>query len=405
MMVSNTLNNIRNKEEMPLQLLKWVLSRNDISSLDCYSQEQIKEIQWEDTFCFYREHTIVAVTADLSRFIPKEYEVLKSQWKESVYSNVYLYSCIEQKQQKLLESFHSNGIPVAVVKGTSVAQYYPKPQLRTMGDIDLLVRPEDYDRAVDCLTKNGCKEYSSQSEIVTGRHRSFHYDGISIELHHYFSKKVDEKKARALDNLLFNAISLKSTVLPDEENGLVLLSHIRQHLEEGIGLRQIIDWFMFVRTCLDDEVWYSSFQEKARITGLESLAISSTRMCQKYLGLTTNNITWCKDASKRTCDELMQYVINCGNFGRSRGMLQSSAVQKLPKLSQPIRMLKHLQEHGERNWKALYKHPWLKPLAWTYQLCRYMNLVMQRKIGIDGIKRIYDEGQKRNEMFAALGLK
>lgn len=173
-----------------------------------------------------------------------------------------------------------------------------------MGDIALLLKLEDYNRAVCSLVELGCEETTYKTEAETGRHRSFRYNDVSVELHHFFSLVSDKDKADALDNILFDAISPNSTELPDVENGLVLLSHIRQHLEDGLGLRQIIDWFMFVRTCLDDTMWYSSFQEKTRIPGLENLAITVTKMRQIYLGLTTD-ITWYKDADEAICEDLI----------------------------------------------------------------------------------------------------
>lgn len=319
--------------------------------------------------------------------------------------NIYTYSSLVKKQKQILDAFKAKNIPVVVVKGTSAAKYYPKPQLRTMGDIDLLVTPEDYENAVVCLLSIGCVETTGDAEEKRGRHRSFHYNGVSIELHHYFSLVSDKDKADALDSILFDAISPNSTELPDVENGLVLLSHIRQHLEDGLGLRQIIDWFMFVRACLDDEMWYSSFQEKAQLTGLETLAKTVTRMCQVYLGLTTENITWCKDADEAVCEDLMQYVIDCGNFGRSRKLVESGSTSKLPSLKHPIQLFKFIQSHGERNWKTLIKHSWLRPFAWIYQSCRYAKMVVQDRIGMKKIKDIYDEGAKRNNLFVSLELK
>ena len=210
-------------------------------------------------------------------------------------------------------------------------------------------------------------------------------------------------EAKALDELLFNAIPDNDMVLPDDENGLVLLSHIRQHLEGGIGLRQIIDWFMFVKAYLDDDVWFSSFQKKVRVIGLEKLAITVTKMCQTYLGLSTENITWCKDADLTLCEELMQYVMDCGNFGRNRGRLHSGG--RLPSFKHPIKLFKYIQSHGKQNWKALQSYPWLCPFAWIYQSCHYINFAIQNKVNPEKIKDIYDESQKRNAMFTALGLK
>ena len=52
-------------------------------------------------------------------------------------------------------------------------------------------------------------------------------------------------------------------VLPSLQNGLVLMLHIVKHLKSGLGLRQIIDWMMYVDKQLDNEKWeeYSSVYE------------------------------------------------------------------------------------------------------------------------------------------------
>ena len=391
-------------KEIVLQLLQYALlieSNDD----DFFNQHKYWQIEWEEVYLFFREHSMTAFLSNIIKYIPEDNMGIKTAWKEDVYTNIYSYARLLKRQKHILDSLLTHKIPTVVVKGTSAAKYYPNPQLRTMGDIDLLVKPECYNNAIQCLMDIGCEETTGVADIRSGRHRSFSYKDTSIDLHCVYSSKVNRDKASTIDNLVFNAIPDNGTVLPDDINGIALLTHIGHHMEEGLGLRQIIDWFMFVRACLDDEMWFFSFQEKARSTGLEALAITVTRMCQIHLGLTTENITWCRDADETVCNELMQYVLDCGNFGRSREMLQSSAVEKLPSIKHPIQLFKYIQSHGEKNWKALKKHPWLKPFAWIYQSCRYIKLAIQNKVTPNKLKAIYDEGNKRNEMFAALGLK
>ena len=56
-------------------------------------------------------------------------------------------------------------------------------------------------------------------------------------------------------------------------------------MEEGLGLRQILDWALYVDKALDDDAWEHTFAPAVRRLGLERLAITVTRMCQLYLGL------------------------------------------------------------------------------------------------------------------------
>jgi hypothetical protein len=59
---------------------------------------------------------------------------------------------------RVIAAFETRGIPIMAFKGPVNAwSLYPNPGLRQMGDLDLLVRPDDAARAVDTLTELGCK--------------------------------------------------------------------------------------------------------------------------------------------------------------------------------------------------------------------------------------------------------
>ena len=90
------------------------------------------------------------------------------------------------------------------------------------------------------------------------------------------------------------------------------------HLKyQGIGLRQIIDWMMFAQSELTDEVWEKEFKALAREAGLESLAITITYLCQKWLGL-SKELTWCHEADEDFADEILMRLFVDGYFGHER---------------------------------------------------------------------------------------
>ena len=70
-----------------------------------------------------------------------------------------------------------HGTIIVILKGTSAAQYYPYPEYRTMGDIDIMTRREDYDIACKQLMDNGytmLKEIYKEAELIK--------DGIQIDI-------------------------------------------------------------------------------------------------------------------------------------------------------------------------------------------------------------------------------
>jgi len=60
--------------------------------------------------------------------------------------------------QRVLGVLHDAGVPVLLLKGLALlATVYRRPGLRPMGDIDLLIRPEDVERATKALTRIDCR--------------------------------------------------------------------------------------------------------------------------------------------------------------------------------------------------------------------------------------------------------
>ena len=160
-------------------------------------------------------------------------------------------------------------------------------------------------------------------------------------------------------------------MLPTIPNGLVLLEHICQHLETGIGLRQIIDWMMYVNAKLHDEIWYDQFEAACENIGLRKLAMTVTKMCQLYLGLDPD-ITWCDEIDEGLCESLMGLIIESGNFGRKQGPDTRKSVNTLLAARNFSALFHRLQYRGTNNWTLLKKYPYLKPFAWLYQLIRYI---------------------------------
>lgn len=173
------------------QILRWeFMDKQAKADAFPFSNERCSELEWDKIYSVFKEHAIAPLVYDILRFIPDEYSELKNEWEKSSFANIQNYLHIEYQQKELVEQFRKSGIPIVVLKGTSAAKYYPSPQLRTMGDIDLLVKPNDFDRASYCLIRNGCVDITNKREEEKGRHRSYRCNNTLIELHHFFGSKI-----------------------------------------------------------------------------------------------------------------------------------------------------------------------------------------------------------------------
>lgn len=286
------------------------------------------------------------------------------------YTYVANYVRMVEVQNKAVRVLSGAGITHAVLKGTAVGIYYPQPYLRVYGDIDILVHPEIYQSAILLLSENGFKWGGSFGKIET----SLYSNGFRIELHQSvpgLERVVTEKDIHSfiMDGLneieigLITNPSCEFPMLPWQQNGLEIIWHIREHLYNGLGLRQIIDWMMFTDHCLKTEKEYKEFNSILEQTGLSKLARTLTRMCQIYLGLDPE-ISWCSDVDESLCVQLMDYVMEQGNFGNKKSFEKVTKV--LIRYNNPIIFVKKLQEEGLNSWPTCNKKRILRPFAWVY---------------------------------------
>ena len=345
----------------------------------------------EDVYEEMQQHAIVALPANIISCAVISPE-LQDKWNKSILQQAFFYANYKY-QQNLLPI----NVPYVILKGTSASKYYPQPEYWTMGDIDIITRREDFEEASNQLVSYGYKvsKADSNREVV------FRKNGITIELHRRFASLNDPQQAEYLDSLIIENIN-QTHVLPDLVNGLVLLEHISQHLENGLGLRQIIDWMMFVDKCLPDEAW-AEFEPMADKIGLKKLAITTTKMCEIYLGLPER--TWCSDAKLSLCDQLLSYVLECGNFGNKKTSAEAISENAFAYGSTPKMAFKLLQNRGIINWKLAQKHRALRPFAWIYQAMRYVMRGLQREEAASKLRIEYKAARERNAMFDALGVK
>ena len=350
----------------------------------------------------YEEAMNQAITGIIAYEIPANIRLLDARWQRAQDKHIadqIRYSFAEKELSDVLDNAR---IPFVVLKGTSAAAYYKHPERRMMGDIDFLVSCENFERTVALLVENG---YKKESVTHTTRHISFFKGGISFELHHHFSHEGRDIESYLTEGLTertyceFNGF--RFPMLPRLANGLVLLEHMREHLITGLGLRQVIDWMMYVSKELTDHYWESEFSKVAEDKGLEKFAIVTTRMCQLYLGL-SENICWCKCVDDSLCSRLLELILLSGNFGRKN--TDANSVEAVRTQIKRYGLFKWLQISGERNWGAYKKHHILRPLCWFYQSIRYLKRGWKMDRSINQISDDFERGDKRSSLLKELEL-
>lgn len=326
--------------------------------------KEASDTDWE---AVRREAETQAVLGVAARGVPEE---VRLAWKQSASRVTANYLRYLHAQDALVGLLDRAGIPFALLKGAAAAVYYPAPSARETGDIDFIVPQDRFEETKRLLSENGYR-YNPVHENV--RHVGFDKGGTSFELHRRFSYPDMDLEQYVIDGLTrLDTASIdghRFTMLPKTANGLVLLAHMMRHLQSGLGLRQALDWMMFVDRELDDDLWNAEFRAAAASIGLERFAVTATRICERALGLPKTR-TWTDGADDALADDLLNCLLSSGNFGRKEG--EGGKIETVMTYFKRDGLFYYLQRAGESNWKAYHKHPWLKPFAWFYQIFRYL---------------------------------
>ncbi len=347
----------------------------------------------ETVFELFKRQTLIALPAPVLSRVPMP-EALRGGWEKAVYAQVSRNVYYSRAEAALPVT-----VPYAVLKGSSAAKYYRFPEYRAVGDIDIMPRQDDFEAACEALLAAGYTENTVHFPNEPLRHRRFLRHRVEVEVHARFAQLKDEQKSRQLDRLIIDSAGPNHS-LPDPVNGLVLLEHIRQHLQEGVGLRQIIDWMMFAHRCLDDPQW-PAFRPNAETFGLVRLAQVCTQMCVLYLGLPAR--AWCAGVDASLCDRLMDDILTGGNFGHEYGRDSRVSQKVLAAAGSPRAVFHLLQSRGLDNWPASRTTPLLRPFAWLYQLGRYLKKGALRPAALRRLRNEAATVRRRGALLKALG--
>ena len=351
------------------------------------------DVDWKDVLKEAKAQTVVALVADA---VPKEYS---KEWQILSSQSTAHYMRALYEQTNLCKLLNTNGIPFVIIKGAAAAMYYPRPQLRTMGDIDFLVPEKDFNRSRALLEENGyvfCGDYGDDRDYT------YQKGSVIFELHHRYSDNrldiesfITEGACRAETHEIGGHTF---PTLPEAINGLVLLDHIRHHIYGGLGIRQIIDFMMFINAQeqLDD---FLQLVKKARLYTFLKVLI---KMCVKYFGL-PDRFTFCEDADDDLAEEFLNTVLSGGNFGR-KDPYQYKPMESLALSVREKGIFSFLQTAGLQNWQAAKKYTFLRPFAFIYQIFRLIKRGIRALFHGEDLKKDFTAGNDKKDFYDKLGI-
>ncbi len=358
------------------------------------------DTSWNDVVIEAKAQTVIGLISPIFPVLKETSEQVK-----------VMYMRILFEQDRLIKCFDNAHIPCVIIKGCAAAKNYPMPYLRTMGDIDILVPRSRFIESMDLLNSNGYSFDLAKGKVdrisEDTREVAYMKNGVSIELHQRFSSvglNVDSILETAIDRREYCVLNgFRFPILPLTENGLVLLGHINQHLKQNeLGLRQIIDWAMYIHSIVDKDTWIRLFLPLLEQTELLSLAAYVTEMCKRYLGL-PDEVSFGVNVDSELVEELMEIILCDGNFGRKVNADKTFEDKKLISAAYGIKrygFFGYFIFVGLQTSVFCRKHCSVKFIAFIYGFFRQLFMGVCIIIKNKGIGNNMNEGKKKYNLYA-----
>ena len=291
----------------------------------------VAKIDWRQLYNFASRQALLGFCFDGIERLTKEFS---EELKQNPMGRDLLMTWMGKSQQirrqnmklngvaaKLYSKFREDGLRCCILKGQGNALMYPNPYSRTPGDIDVWVN----------ASREEITEYAKRhfkiGDDIRFHHLETSFDGGPVELHFFpgimnnpiYNARLQKWFKRNADLQCSNVVSLPDgigeiAIPPTAFNVIYQLTHLYHHFfDEGIGMRQIIDYYYVVN---NDELLAikDTLQKELKYLGLWKFARAVMYVLHEVLGLPEEKMI--APMGEKRGKLLLAEILNGGNFGR-----------------------------------------------------------------------------------------
>ena len=291
----------------------------------------VDSMDWQELYSFASKQALLGLCFDGIERLGKEYP---EELRRNPIGRELLMTWMGKAQQirrqnmkvntvasKLYSMLREDGLRCCILKGQGNALMYPNAYSRNPGDIDVWVNASR-----EQITEYAKKHFKLGDDIRY-HHIETSVDGVPVELHFFpctmnnpiYNARLQKWFKRNADLQCSNVVSLPDGIgeiaIPTTAFNVVYqLTHLYHHFfDEGIGMRQIIDYYYVVN---NDEllVIRDTLQRELKHLGLWKFAGAVMFVLHEVLGLPEEKMIAPMDEKRGKL--LLAEIQNGGNFGQ-----------------------------------------------------------------------------------------
>ena len=291
------------------------------------------DVDWKSILRIAKEQTALVIVAEGIETLPQEMwpttdAILRLMMMRI--KTLQMHHLLNSTLNKIVNALNSAGIHSALLKGQGAAQNYRQPECRMCGDIDLYTGLTDYKRACEIIENLDTK--GNRHSVECEHHTHISFNDVEVEIHRYAdlmpNKKLNSKFQKwtreCIDNNFgtealrkWNNDGTDILLATQTYDAFLILHHAVRHMTtEGVGLRQICDWTMYLHKH-HDQIDTKELSKKLKEFHMEAIWQEFGIVAVNYLGLPIEELPLApkKLTSKKT-EKILNHIFKSGNFGR-----------------------------------------------------------------------------------------
>ncbi len=367
-------------------------------------------VNWDTIRYLSRAHQVDGIVYyQCKHFLP---ENICHDFEKAECATFFLFTNRRISMMKIENILRKANISFFTVKGFAVAQYYPIPALRTMGDCDYIISSNDVELADKSLQYAGFKKVN----VYMQHEWTYEEKGLLFELHDVLIR--ENEYISAIQASFFNNYNeyLKDGQLDWNFHFLYLLIHLRKHIiNNGVGIRQFMDLAVIINSEIKlDWEWLNQKCSELKIT---QFACACYDLLHFWFDVTVNCMNSTLDAA--FIEKMSKTILANGVFGfDNKRNLENSAKNSILMGNAPrwINRTKAIIFSIFLPYRYMKRYPgcqyvekkiYLMPIAWVHRMVM-LTLRKDKSTSIRTLHKYFVEKKEldeREEFLYKMGLK
>ena len=332
---------------------------------------------WQALYDLAQSHNVTGLVGRILADLPADHrppEALAVAFRQAMGQTLMAYEKRMAAVQVMEQTLTDAHIPYLTVKGACTAAAYPDPSLRTSGDTDIVLTPDNQQKAVRTLEQRGFAKKVTHDDVVMLTLRGFEFelhtrlesinDGSRALLANPFAPEVAYNKSKNIW-VLQPVYAVYYTVL-----------HLLHHIKTGgAGVRMLLDTDLLLRK---DPSLAPNVLELAARSGLARSFGCIFALCKQWLDTPLPCSVPALDTD--TVEKFAAVILGGGVFGHGNGntgavfLARQKAVKgdntPFTRLVALFRYCFPKADYMAYQFPYLIRRPWLLPFAYLHRFCR-----------------------------------